>query len=87
MSIPLPYIRNNKCVRLSLTRVGSGFGNATMMRPKDGFSSHGLAEMFDKSLVRLALKTSSVGSFVRPSNIPMASILHMAFALIALVLF
>ena len=66
--------------------MGSGFGNATMMRPEGDFSNHGLAEMFEKSLDGLALNTSSVRNFARPSNIPMVSILPMAVAFVALIL-
>ena len=77
---------NDKRVSLSLTCMGSGFGNATMMRPDANFSSHELAKMFEKSLIGLASNTSSVGNFVRPSNILMASILHMAVAFVAFTL-
>jgi hypothetical protein len=67
--------------------MGSGFGNANMSRPNGDFSSLGLAELFNKSLVGSASNTSSVQNFARPFNIPMASILSMAFALIALSLY
>jgi len=66
--------------------MGSGFGNATMIRPEGNFSSHGLAEMFNKSLVGLAANISSIENFATPSNTLMASILPMAVAFVALVL-
>jgi hypothetical protein len=74
-----------KQASVSLTCMGSGFGNANMIRPNGDFSSLGLAELFNVSLVGMASNTSSVQNFARSFSIPMASVLSMALALIAFI--